>query len=95
LAGCFAGDYDRPDHDAFTAKIMCEGFVKDRLRAPRTAKFPAPIRQHHEDLGNGAYFVATYVDAQNAFGAMVRTSYGCKVEWIYGDRWRLVSLDME
>lgn len=28
LAGCGAGDYERPDHSPYSAKIMCETFVK-------------------------------------------------------------------
>jgi len=43
-------------------------------------------------LGGGRYRVQSYVDAQNSFGAMIRTRYDCTVHWIGGDRWKLEDL---
>lgn len=55
------------------------------LKAPATAEFPNCYR--HDDLVNtqpiegapGAYLVTTYVDAQNSFGAKIRSYFGCPV----------------
>jgi hypothetical protein len=55
-------------------------FVEDALRSPGTASYG---RQKAEecvvDLGNDVYLVQGWVDAQNAFGAKVRTDFEMKV----------------
>jgi hypothetical protein len=80
----------RPAHDTFDARVMCEQFIRERLKAPRTARFLGHENAH--DLGGGRYEVIGHVDAQNSFGAMLRSSYVCQVQWIGGERWRLESL---
>lgn len=82
-------------HSAVAAYTMCKSFVRDRLKAPRTAKFPWSASEATTDLGGGRYQVVSYVDAQNAFGAMLRTNYSCTVQWAGGDRWQLEKLAME
>ncbi len=71
------------------ARTMCHEFVTDRLRAPSTAKFPNAYSEHRiTKLGPGHYQVASYVDAQNGFGAQVRSSYLCEVTTTdKGDHW--------
>jgi hypothetical protein len=34
-----------------------------------------------EEMGGGVFQVRSYVDAQNSFGAMIRTNYFCKVQF--------------
>lgn len=70
-------DNSSPDFGEGEARVMCEDFVKDRLRSPSTADFQRPdIRS----VGEAQFEVSGTVDAQNAFGATVRQSYVCKVE---------------
>jgi len=79
------------------AAYICQEFVKDRLKAPATATFPYvhPPETTITTLGSGAYRVSSYVDAQNGFGAKIRTSYTCEVQKIQaGDRWKLRHLQM-
>jgi hypothetical protein len=38
--------------------------------------------------------VWAYVDAQNRFGATIRTRYWCEVEYIGNDMWRLIDIDL-
>jgi hypothetical protein len=59
--------------------VACRNLMRDNLRAPSTAKFPGWL----DDPGKvwkyqGTYRVRSWVDAQNAFGAMVRTDYLCE-----------------
>jgi len=63
------------------AYIQCQLHVQDRLKAPSTAKFPASSTVNIQEMGGGVFQVRSYVDAQNSFGAMIRTNYFCKVQF--------------
>lgn len=55
---------------------VCLDSVRGKLKAPSTAKFTdsaIPIR------GGSGWSWLSYVDAQNSFGAMVRTDFTCEV----------------
>lgn len=84
-------------HDAnVMAAVLCNQRVKDSLKAPRTAKFPWV----QEASFNGRTAVmSSYVDAENGFGAMIRTRYICTVEYRGGKpmepgNWIIKSLDL-
>ncbi|MDE1151045.1 MAG: hypothetical protein PW788_00790 [Micavibrio sp.] len=75
------------------AAVLCKQRVKDVLKAPSTADFP------FFDLAVfGGYNTATlnsYVDAQNSFGAKIRTRFTCKVQHMGDDpdkieNWKIV-----
>lgn len=76
------------------AAIMCEEFVTDRLLAPSTADFPRA--ESIAPLGNKQYRVASYVDAQNGFGAQIRTYWICDIRQdpANDDLWLLDDLAM-
>jgi hypothetical protein len=76
------------------AKVMCEQFVRSRLKAPRTASFSHVWETEIRGSGDGPYEVAGFVDAQNSFGALLRNPYTCSVEATGGDKWKLLELDM-
>jgi len=63
------------------AYIFAEGFVKDKLKAPRTAKFPSISvkKSHVTNLGNNEFQINSWVDSQNSFGALIRTKFSCKI----------------
>jgi hypothetical protein len=85
------------DHgpDAVGAWVAAEGFVKGRLKAPSTADFGGLADFQNPDdcvtyLGDGRYRVRGWVDAQNGFGAKIRTRWHCTVrntgganDWTY------------
>lgn len=85
------------DHDQSSmAHIQCNEFVKERLKVPSTADFPF-LDFRATRVADNHYIVESHVDAQNAFGAKLRSSYFCDVEWNgieAGDRrnWKLVAL---
>ena len=51
-------------------------FVEQRLKSPKSADFPFGGGTYHTtDLGGGRYKINSYVDAENAFGANIRTHF--------------------
>lgn len=60
---------------------LCQKSIKQILKAPASAVFPEAW-----DRGNSfmrvkdRWMVTTFVDAQNSFGAMIRSNYGCVFE---------------
>lgn len=81
-------------HDGTGAWVMCQEFVKDRLKAPASAEFPWASEDRWKHLGDGKYLVNGYVDAQNAFGAKLRTNFVCTVQWQPDGRWKLEDLQL-
>jgi len=84
-----------PKHDEVTAWTMCQSFVEDRLKAPRTAKWPWGFTDRVTHLGGGRYRIKAYVDSENSFGAMMRTRFTAVVAWKGGDNWQLESFTTE
>lgn len=80
------------DTDAF---VMCEQFVTDRLKAPKTADFASMSNSSISSLNSDTYTISSYVDSQNGFGAMVRTKFICKVKYVGNEKWRLEDLTTE
>jgi len=75
---------------AVDAEIMCEEFIGRRLKVPATAKY-----SHTQTLKDGArYTVIGHVDAENSFGAMVRTDYTCVVADQGNGKWSLEGLSL-
>lgn len=62
------------------AVTKAQSYVKKHLKAPRSAKWPVLAdggfgANHATKLADGTYMVRSFVDAQNEFGAMIRTWY--------------------
>lgn len=76
---------------ALEAYFVAQDFVTTQLKAPGTAKFPLStdpaVTITRRD--NGAWLISGYVDAQNSFGALIRTRYICSVKEGSGGKWRL------
>jgi hypothetical protein len=76
------------------AFVMSQTFMKRRLKAPSTAGFPwysdSEVSVFHR--GGGVFQVKSYVDAQNSFGAKLRTHYLCELKDNGHDSWSLISL---
>ena len=103
IISALPGGEDSPDaapdpvveHSQVEAYGICRQFVRDRLKAPRTAKFPSGGSEGATHMGDGKYVVRSYVDAENSFGAMLRNHFVCTVQWTGGDSWRLEDLKMD
>jgi len=86
----------RPDvGDDTEAWVMCKQFVEDALKAPSTAEFQNSYDSDITEVGDQRWRVIDQVDAENSFGAMLRSEYDCTVEYRGDDQWRLISLDIE
>lgn len=66
---------------AFEARSICEDWVRDKLKAPATADFT----DGDETGGPTAYTITGTVDAENSFGAMLRTTWSCDIEYRASD----------
>ncbi len=95
------GSEERPaatprPHSRAGAEIHCKGAIRDRLKAPSTADFPWWATETVE-YEPGAYRVWSYVDAQNSYGAQIRTQYLCTIRYRGGNEgaersWELLAL---
>lgn len=81
-----------PLGDPLSASVRCKGFVKERLKAPSTAEFADYRPEMATDLGSGRYRIRSWVEAENSFGARLRTSYTCTVRYEDGTAY-LESID--
>jgi hypothetical protein len=81
------------------AWIKVQDAIKQNLKAPATAKFPGIL-----DLGgdliieqreNHNYLIKAYVDAQNDYGALIRTHFTAVIQQVSENGWRIDSLDFE
>ncbi len=65
------------------AIVACRNAVRESLKAPRSAEFKGMFdspQSDVQDLGRGRFRVASWVDAQNSFGAMIRQRFECVVD---------------
>lgn len=96
LVGHFSGDRNAGATPAKVAEndcgggpgmafVMSQNFVRERLQAPSTAQFPHT--SNTTEIGPCEYRVAAYVDAQNAFGAMLRSDYTATMKYVGDRRW--------
>jgi hypothetical protein len=79
------------------AAVMCEEFVKERLKSPGSAKFSDVFDTKIKTLSDKKpwkYKVTGYVDSQNSFGASVRNNYVCTISTKDDKNWTLDDLDM-
>lgn len=67
--------------DSYAAIGAAMQFTRQTLKAPSTAKFPHSREFGVDYLGNCIHDVEGYVDAQNSFGAMIRTPIRMKVQY--------------
>lgn len=86
-------DQASPSERNYSACLMAQQFVERRLKAPSTAKFASCGDAKVTNDGYREHAVIVVVDAQNSFGAMIRSSYAVKLKYEGSSNWRLVALD--
>lgn len=62
------------------AWVKTQYIVESRLKSPGTAKYPWGYSDYVTQDGN-KYTIKAYVDAQNSFGATVRTYFICHLKY--------------
>lgn len=89
----FKREYTEDDYKA-SCYSLAEQQVKEYLKAPSTAKF-CPMRDtEFHSLGGNIYTMSGWVDAQNSFGASLRTVWGVMVS-VEGERMKLEMLTID
>lgn len=63
------------------AVTRCEAAVKDRLKAPATARFSGISGDRPTGTSYQRFDLSGTVDAENSFGALVRSSWTCIVSY--------------
>jgi hypothetical protein len=77
-----------PQQDAWYA---CRELIFRQLKSPKTAEFQTYQPYGVDTISSDNYLVTMEVDAQNSFGAMIRTTFVCRVEFTSG-QWKLLNL---
>jgi hypothetical protein len=72
------------------AWYTCREFIDQNLKSPTSAKYQTYNSGGVVENGSG-YEVSIQVDAQNSFGAMIRSTFVCKISKV-GTSWRLDDL---
>lgn len=79
------------------AFVMSQDFVTKQLKAPATADFPNISSEgvSVNYLGNCVHEIRAYVDAQNSFGANIRSHYYVKIKnELNTDSWSLLKIQI-
>ena len=80
--------YDRTD-----IVILAQSQIKDLLKAPSTADFPTTNNAIVERKDSVTWFVSSYVDSQNGFGAMIRSMWSCNVNIYPSDKYSISNVE--
>lgn len=85
-------DADEPSGPTNEAAIdVCEQSIEEKLKAPATASFSgATATNPGSDLED--FEVTGFVDAENSFGANIRSTWWCAASWIDGTRWSVTAV---
>lgn len=99
LISSFANRKSVREIDPERAFLMSHYFVMQNLKSPSTADFPL-YDYRAINLGGNQWSVTSYVDAQNSFGATIRTNYRVFITFQGGEwndilAWRLNEISIE
>ncbi len=67
------------------AYLFSQEFVKENIKSPTTASFPTSDYKCFVNQYDSTYTVKSYVDAQNGFGAMIRSKYMVEMKYTGGN----------
>lgn len=76
LAGCGGSGGDEAG-----AIVYCHQFVERELRSPSSADFPSFTDHKVVATGDMQWRVSAWVDAENAFGAVLRVDWSCEISY--------------
>ena len=87
ISSCSRGcSSDSDKFDEFDAQVVAESEVKENLKSPSTADF-SPYSETTITNDGDEWTVKGWVDAQNGFGAMIRSTYIVKFTMTGTDRY--------
>lgn len=76
---------------AADAERMCREDVAGKLKAPSTATFGDVRSTISDDFDPDRWTVTGWVDAENSFGATIRSEWTCQATHRGGGRWRTLA----
>jgi hypothetical protein len=85
VAGCSSGDSE--DDKARTAYYCSQTVVESNLKSPSTADFPLFDDATVTKLSNDRYKIESYVDAENSYGAKIRSDYSVTIVFTGSDEY--------
>ena len=80
------------ENQRIPAFVQAQSYMKKRLKAPSTADFAGIWSSRVASPECGRWLVHSYVDAQNSFGAMLRTEFIAEVQYLGDGDWKLLSI---
>ncbi len=83
-----AKDEQKSAYSKANAYSAAQQFVTGHLKSPGSAKYPDFDEEYVQLTGNNTYSVSAYVDSQNSFGALIRTSWQTTVRNDGDGNWR-------
>jgi hypothetical protein len=78
-----------------SAWVWAKDFVKAQLTAPKTADFPWTDFTMANPNGGHIWIVKSYVDSQNSFGAVGRSTFTVTMEYLGKEKWKLLKIVFE
>lgn len=88
-----AEDRCRSSYARILAYNTARQFVAQQLRSPSTAEFPSSSNTTISSYGECSFSISGYVDAQNGFGAMVRSHYTAEITRNGEHGWRFSGVE--
>lgn len=82
----------RGDNVRVAAQVRCRSVIEANLKAPSTADFQSGLRDGIRYDGKFMWTVQTRVDAQNSFGAKLRSVFTCKVRCLNDESCQVVKV---
>lgn len=73
--------------------ICAQKAIKDNLKSPASAVFPTFSDSYIKSIGNNQYTISAYVDAENSYGASIRSTFSVTIEIIHnGDGFKTIDI---
>ena len=67
------------------AYIQAKDFVKNNLKSPSSASFWHYDFSWSKSATSDTYYIKSYVDADNSYGANIKSKWTCKLKYLGGD----------
>lgn len=80
------------DQEKKDAYVYAREIVKEQLKVPSSAEFQKAYEVNVVEVGDAKYSFQFWVEAENSFGAKVRTTYNCTM-LRKDDKWHLMRLE--
>lgn len=80
--------------DYYLACTAAQEEVKQRLKSPSSAKFPVCSEMNITNTGD-KWTIIGYVEAQNSFGAMLKSDFTVKIELLGNNKYSVIYINID